>query len=341
MKAIVKKEAKVGLVMEERPVPEMGERDLLIRIKKTSICGTDTHLYKWDEWAQKTLPLGSIIGHEFVGEVIDKGAKVSSFEVGERVSGEGHLTCGMCRQCRQGRRVLCPNTKGVGVNQDGCFAEYLALPEENAFKVPSEIPDEIAPLFDPLGNAVHTALSFDLVGKDVLITGAGPIGLMTIPLVKKVGARNVFSTDVNDYRLDMARKMGATRAVNVANESIEEAMKECGIEEGFEVSLEMSGNPKAFSTLSKLTTHGGHIVVLGILPAHALIDWHEVIFKMLTIKGIYGREIFRTWMQTAALLQSGLDVSDVITHRFQAEEFEKGFEAMLSGKSGKVILSWS
>jgi threonine 3-dehydrogenase len=340
MKAIVKNEAKPGVVMMDVPVPKIGEHDLLIKIAKTSICGTDVHLYEWDEWAQKTLPVPSIIGHEFVGHVVEMGARVTKFKVGDRVSGEGHLTCGNCKQCRTGRRVLCPNTKGVGVNRDGCFAEYLAIPEENAFAVPNDIPDEIASIFDPLGNAVHTALMYDLVGQDVLITGAGPIGLMSIPVAKKAGARKVIITDVNEYRLEMARKMGATQAVNVSQESIEDVMLSHGIE-GFDVCLEMSGSPKAFETIPYLLTHGGHLVLLGILPSNALINWHQIIFKMITIKGIYGREIFRTWYQMQHLLQSGLDVTPVITHRFGAKDFQKGFDVMLSGKSGKVILDWT
>ncbi|MCC5831760.1 MAG: L-threonine 3-dehydrogenase [Chlamydiales bacterium] len=341
MKAILKNAPREGVVMEEVPMPKFGDNDLLIKTIKTSICGTDVHLYLWDEWARKTLPVPSIIGHEFVGRIVDMGKNVKGFKVGDRVSGEGHITCGQCRMCRTGRRVLCPKTIGVGVNRDGCFAEYLAIPAENAFPVPETIPDEVASVFDPLGNAVHTALSFDLVGQDVLITGAGPIGLMTIPIAKKSGARNVVISDVNPYRLALAKKMGATRAVNVQEESLEGVMKTLGIDDGFDVCLEMSGNPQAFASLPDLCSHGAYLVLLGILPTHATLDWHQVIFKMLTIKGIYGREIFRTWYQVAALLQSGLDVTPVITHRFPAEEFQKGFDAMLSGSSGKVILDWS
>lgn len=341
MKAILKKEPREGLWMEEVPLPKFGDKDLLIKTIKTSICGTDIHLYLWDEWAQKTLPVPSIIGHEFVGQIVEIGKNVKGFKVGDRVSGEGHITCGQCRMCRTGRRVLCPKTIGVGVNRDGCFAEYVAIPAENAFPVPDSIPHEVASVFDPLGNAVHTALSYDLVGQNVLITGAGPIGLMTIPIAIKSGARHVVISDVNPYRLSLAEKMGATRAVNVKEESLGSVMKELGIHEGFDVCLEMSGSPQAFSSLPDLCAHGAHLVLLGILPSHATLDWHQVIFKMLTIKGIYGREIFRTWYQVAALLQSGLDIAPVITHRFRAEEFQKGFDAMLSGNSGKVILDWS
>lgn len=339
MNAIVKAEAKKGVQWKKVPIPQIGENDLLIKITTTSICGTDVHLYKWDEWAKKTLPVPSIIGHEFVGRIAKVGRNVKSFKVGDRVSGEGHITCGHCNECLTGKRVLCPNTLGVGVNRDGCFAEYLAIPAENAFHMPDEIPDEIASIFDPLGNAVHTALMFDLIGKDVLITGAGPIGLMTIAIAKKVGARNVVITDVNDYRLKMAKKMGATAALDVSKEKIEMTLKKLKIS-GFDVCLEMSGSPKAMESLPFLANHGGHLVLLGFLPENMSINWHEVIFKMLTIKGIYGREIFRTWFQVKHLLQAGMDVSKVVTHKFKAKDFEKGFEVMLSGKSGKVVLDW-
>ncbi len=341
MKAIIKKEAGKGLWIDEVSMPQCGEDDLLIKVRTTSICGTDIHLYLWDEWAEKTLPIPSIIGHEFVGEIVEMGRNVKGFKVGDRISGEGHITCGQCRMCRTGRRVLCPNTIGVGVNRNGCFAEYVAIPAENAFPVPDSISDEIASLFDPLGNAVHTALSFDLVGQDVLITGAGPIGLMTIPIVKQAGARSVVISDVNPYRLILAKKMGASHIVNVDKETFEPAMKNLGIHEGFDVCLEMSGNPRAFASLPNLCSHGAHLVLLGILPSHANLDWHQVIFKMLTIKGIYGREIFRTWYQMRALLESGLDISAVITHRFSADDFQKGFDIMLSGNSGKVVLDWT
>ena len=340
MKAIVKNEAKPGVVMMDVPVPKIGENDVLIKIAKTSICGTDVHLYEWDEWAQKTLPVPSIIGHEFVGHIVEIGARVKKLKVGMRVSAEGHLTCGTCYQCRTGNRVLCPNTKGCGVNRDGCFAEYFAVPEENVFPVPDDISDDVASIFDPLGNAVHTALMYDLVGKNVLITGAGPIGIMSIAVAKKAGARKVIITDVNEYRLELAAKMGATQTVNVAKESVEDVMAAHGIE-GFDVCLEMSGSPKAFETIPYLLAHGGHLVLLGILPAAATINWHQIIFKMITIKGIYGREIFRTWYQMQNLLQSGMDVNPVITHHFGAKDFQKGFDAMLSGKCGKVILDWT
>lgn len=340
MKAIVKKQATPGLWMLDVPMPKMGPRDVLIKIEKTSICGTDVHLYEWDDWAKKTLPVPSIIGHEFAGKIVEVGADVEGFNVGDRVSGEGHITCGQCYQCRTGLRVLCPNTVGVGVNRDGCFAEYLSIPAENAFLIPDSISDETASIFDPLGNAVHTALSFDLVGHDVLITGAGPIGLMTIPLVKKAGARHVVITDLNDFRLTMAKQMGATRAVNVKNEKLRDVMNSLNIA-GFDVCLEMSGSAQALQSLTDVAIHGGKIALLGILPENTSLNWHQVIFKMLTLKGIYGREIFRTWYQMTHLLESGLDVSSVITHRFPAQEFQQGFDAMASGKSGKVILDWT
>lgn len=340
MKAIVKRHPTKGLWMEEREIPSYGDNEVLIKVKKTSICGTDIHLYQWDEWAANTLPLNSIIGHEFIGEIVALGKNVKMLTKGMRVSAEGHLTCGHCTQCRTGRRVLCPNTINTGVNKDGAFAEYLVMPEENVFPMPADIPDDIACIFDPLGNTVHTALSANLVGKNVLVTGAGPIGLMSIAVAFKAGARRVVITDINDMRLEMARKMGVSVAVNVQTQSIQNEMNRVGITEGFDVVLEMSGSPKALQMAVEVTTHGGEIIILGIVPADTQIDWHKVIFKMLTLKGIYGREIFNTWYQVRDLLQSGLDVSQVITHRFSADEFEKGFEVMLSGKSGKVILDW-
>ena len=281
-----------------------------------------------------------MIGHEFVGHIVDIGDEVKDFQIGQRISAEGHITCGVCRQCRTGQRVLCPQTIGIGVNRDGAFAEYVSIPAENAFPVPDDIPSEMASLFDPLGNAVHTALSFDLVGKDVLITGAGPIGIMTIPIVKKAGARRVVISDLNPYRLELAQKMNPDAAVDVSKESMVDVMKKMGIN-GFDVCLEMSGSAKAFADLPKLAAHGGKLVLLGILPVDAQIDWHAVMFKMLTIKGIYGREIFNTWYQMCDMLQSGLDIAPVITHRLKASDFQQGFDAMLSGQSGKVILDWN
>jgi len=341
MKAIVKSKPEKGLWMQDVPMPKYGDDEVLIKIEKTSICGTDLHLYLWDEWAAKTLPVPSVIGHEFYGRVAAYGKNVKGLKEGDRVSGEGHITCGQCYHCRTGARVLCPKTIGVGVNRDGAFAQYLAIPAENVFPLPDSIPDDLASLFDPLGNAVHTALAFDLVGKNVLITGAGPIGLMTIPVVKQAGARSVVISDINPYRLQMAEKLKPTRAVDVSKTPLTTVIEEMGISGGFDVCLEMSGSAKAFGELPELIQTGGKIVLLGILPAHTTINWHQVIFKMITIKGIYGREIFRTWYQVCQLLESGLDVSSVITHRFKAEEFQKGFDVMLSGQAGKVVLDWT
>jgi len=340
MKALVKREARRGLWMEEAPVPVIGPNDLLIRIRKTAICGTDLHIYKWDEWSKKTIPVPMIIGHEFYGTVEEVGSEVDGFLVGDRVSGEGHITCGHCRNCRAGRRHLCRNTRGIGVNRQGCFAEYLSLPASNAFKLPADIPDEIASIFDPYGNAVHTANSFDLVGEDVLITGAGPIGAMAAAIVRHIGARHVVITDVNDYRLGLAKKMGATRTVNVAKTTVEAVMKELGMTEGFDVGLEMSGNAAAFQTMLATMNNGGRIALLGIFPDNVAIDWGTVVFKGLFLKGIYGREMFETWYKMASMLQSGLDISGIITHRLPVNEFEKGFEVMEKGESGKVVLDW-
>ena len=340
MKALSKLKAETGIWMTDAPKPEVGHNDLLIKIRKTAICGTDVHIYKWDEWAQNTIPVPMVVGHEYVGEVVDMGQEVRGFNVGDRVSGEGHITCGHCRNCRAGRVHLCRNTIGVGVNREGSFAEYLVIPAYNAFKIPDNISDELASIFDPFGNAVHTALSFDLVGEDVLITGAGPIGIMAAAVAKHVGARYVVITDVNEYRLELARKMGATRAVNVANEKLEDVMKELGMTEGFDVGLEMSGVPSAFTNMLSNMNHGGKIAMLGIPPSDMAVDWNQVIFKGLVIKGIYGREMFETWYKMASLIQSGLDLSPIITHQFPIDEFQQGFDTMLSGQSGKVILDW-
>lgn len=340
MKAIMKKEPREGVWMDEIEIPQPGDNDLLIKISKTSICGTDIHLYLWDEVAQNNLPIPSVIGHEFVGTVAGMGRNVKGFKEGDRVSGEGHIVCGRCRQCRTGMSVLCPNTVNIAIHGNGCFAEYFCLPADNAFLVPSEIPDEIASIFDPLGNAVHTALSYDLVGKDVLITGAGPIGLMAIPVVKKAGARHVVISDLNPLRLDLAKKLGVTAAVNIKEQSIKDTMNALSID-GFDVCLEMSGSTQALASLPDLAAYGGKLVLLGFPPAQTQLNWHNVIFKMLTIKGIYGREIFKTWYQVMHLLQSGLDVAPIITHRFAATDFQKGFDAMLSGQCGKVILDWT
>jgi threonine 3-dehydrogenase len=323
------------------PEPRVGHNDVLIRIRKTAICGTDIHIYNWDHWAQKTIPVPMHVGHEYCGEIVEIGSEVQGFKIGDRVSGEGHITCGYCRNCRAGRRHLCRNTVGVGVNRPGCFAEYLAIPAFNAFKLPDAITDEIASILDPFGNATHTALSFNLVGEDVLITGAGPIGIMATAIARHVGARHIVVTDVNDYRLGLARRMGASRAINVTRESLDDTMRSLGMAEGFDVGLEMSGNPQAFRDLLRTMHHGGNVALLGIPPEETAIDWNEVIFKGLMIKGVYGREMFETWYKMAAMLQSGLDIQPIITHRFPVAEFREGFEVMKSGQSGKVILDWA
>lgn len=341
MHALSKLKSEPGIWPVEAPVPTPGPNDLLIKVRKSSICGTDVHIYKWDEWAQKTIPVPMIVGHEYVGTVVGMGSEVRGFTIGDRVSGEGHVTCGHCRNCRAGRRHLCRNTQGIGVNRQGSFAEYLVLPAFNAFKLPDDVPDDIAAIFDPFGNAVHTALSFDLVGEDVLITGAGPIGLMAAAVARHVGARNVVITDVNEYRLNLARRVGVTRAVNVATEDLwAVARDELDMHEGFDVGLEMSGSGQAFSQMLHLMNNGGKVALLGIPSGDVRIDWNDVIFKMLTIKGIYGREMFETWYKMAALIQSGLDLTPVITHHYPIGDFQKGFEAMLGGQSGKVILDW-
>jgi len=340
MKALSKLKAEPGIWMTDVPKPEVGHNDLLIKIRKTAICGTDVHIYKWDEWSQNTIPVPMVVGHEYVGEVVDMGQEVRGFTVGDRVSGEGHITCGHCRNCRAGRVHLCRNTTGVGVNREGAFAEYLVIPAFNAFKIPDNISDELASIFDPFGNAVHTALSFDLVGEDVLITGAGPIGIMAAAVAKHVGARHVVITDVNEYRLELARKMGATRAVNVATEKLEDVMTELDMTEGFDVGLEMSGVPSAFNSMLNNMNHGGKIAMLGIPPSDMAVDWNQVIFKGLVIKGIYGREMFETWYKMASLIQSGLDLNPILTHEFHINDFQEGFDKMISGQSGKVILNW-
>jgi threonine 3-dehydrogenase len=340
MKSLVKAKAEKGIWLQDTPEPEVGHNDLLIKIRKTAICGTDMHIYNWDEWSKKTIPVPMVVGHEYVGEVVGMGQEVRGFNLGDRVSGEGHITCGHCRNCRAGRRHLCRNTEGVGVNRPGAFAEYLVIPAFNAFKIPDNISDELASIFDPFGNAVHTALSFDLVGEDVLITGAGPIGIMAAAVARHVGARHVVITDINPYRLALAKKMGATRAVDVSKEDLQEVMNALGMSEGFDVGLEMSGVPVALRDMLNKMNHGGKVAMLGIPPQDVAIDWNQVIFKGLIIKGIYGREMFETWYKMASLLQSGLDLSPIISHRFSVDDFQKGFDTMGSGQSGKVILDW-
>jgi threonine 3-dehydrogenase len=340
MKALAKLHSKKGIWMTECEKPTVGHNDLLIKIHKTAICGTDMHIYQWDEWAQKTIPVPMVVGHEYVGEVVDMGQEVRGFLVGDRVSGEGHITCGYCRNCRAGRRHLCRNTTGVGVNRQGAFAEYLAIPAFNAFKIPHNIPSDLAAIFDPFGNAVHTALSFDLVGEDVLITGAGPIGIMAAAVARHVGARNVVITDINEYRLDLASKMGATRAVNISHMVLTDVMNELGMTEGFDVGLEMSGVPSALHDMLDKMNNGGKIAMLGIPASDVAIDWNQVIFKGLMIKGIYGREMFETWYKMASLIQGGLDLKPMVTHQFAIDDFQQGFDVMGSGQSGKVILNW-
>ncbi|MBF09730.1 MAG: L-threonine 3-dehydrogenase [Cobetia sp.] len=340
MKALAKLKAEPGIWMTETAVPEIGHNDVLIKIRKTAICGTDMHIYQWDEWSQATVPVPMVTGHEYAGEIVALGSEVRGYEIGDRVSGEGHITCGHCRNCRAGRRHLCRNTEGVGVNRPGAFAEYLALPAYNLFKLPDEISDDLAAIFDPFGNAVHTALAFDVVGEDVLITGAGPIGIMAAAVIRHIGARHVVITDVNDYRLALAEQMGATRTVNVSRESLKEVMAELDMHEGFDVVLEMSGVPSAVEQMLDVINHGGKIAMLGIPPGEMAIDWTKVIFKGLTIRGIYGREMFETWYKMASLIQSGLDLSPIITHRLGVADFQQGFEIMGSGQSGKVVLDW-
>ncbi|MFQ3198976.1 MAG: threonine 3-dehydrogenase [Paraglaciecola sp.] len=340
MKALSKLHAEKGIWQIQAAVPEIGHNDLLIKIRKTAICGTDMHIYNWDEWSQQTIPVPMIVGHEYVGEVVEIGQEVRGFNLGDRVSGEGHITCGHCRNCRAGRRHLCRNTSGVGVNRQGAFAEYLSIPAFNAFKIPDNISDDLAAIFDPFGNAVHTALSFDLVGEDVLITGAGPIGIMAAAVAQHVGARHVVITDINEYRLQLARDMGATRAINVSHENLTDVMQELGMTEGFDVGMEMSGVPAAFRDMLSKMNNGGKIAMLGIPPGDVAIDWNQVIFKGLTIKGIYGREMFETWYKMATLIQGGLNLSPIITHQFNVDEFQQGFDTMGSGQSGKVILNW-
>jgi len=340
MKALVKRESKPGLWLEDVPVPQIGINDVLIEVLRTGICGTDVHIYKWDAWAQKTVPVPLVVGHEFAGRIVELGSNVKDFRVGDIVSGEGHVVCGRCRNCLAGRRHLCMDTAGIGVNRPGAYAEYLSLPVTNVWHHDPEIPRDVQSIFDPLGNAVHTALSFPVLGEDVLITGAGPIGIMAIAVVRHAGARHVVVTDVNPYRLELARKMNPTLALDARTQSIAQAQEKLGMKEGFDVGLEMSGNPDAFCDMLANMCHGGKIAVLGIPEKEVAINWNTVVFNMLTIKGIYGREMYETWYKMTVMIQSGLDIDPVITHRLHYTEYEKGFEAMLSGRSGKVILTW-
>lgn len=340
MKALVKKHAQVGLWLEDVPEPAIGINDVLIRVDRTGICGTDVHIWKWDEWAQKTIPVPMVVGHEFVGEVVAVGSNVTDFFPGDVVSAEGHVVCGRCRNCLAGRRHLCRDTKGIGVNRTGAFAEYIAVPMTNVWHHRADIDRNVAAIFDPFGNAVHTALSFPVLGEDVLITGAGPIGIMAAAVAKHAGARFVVITDMNDYRLELAQRMGVTVALNVKRGTLAEVQKKLGMKEGFDVGLEMSGSAAAFGEMIENMCHGGRIAMLGIPPAGMTIDWNKVVFNMLTIKGIYGREMYETWYKMSVMLESGLNIAPVITHEFHYTEFAKGFETMISGQSGKVILHW-
>jgi len=340
MKALVKSKAEPGLWLQDVPEPAVGINDVLIRVERTGICGTDLHIYQWDEWARRTIPVPLVVGHEFVGEVVAVGANVADFHPGDVVSAEGHVVCGRCRNCLAGRRHLCMDTKGIGVNRPGAFAQYIAVPMTNVWLHRNDIDREVAAIFDPFGNAVHTALSFDVLGEDVLITGAGPIGVMAAAIVKHAGARYIVVTDLNDYRLELAKRMGATVALNVKERPLRAVQQQLGMKEGFDVGLEMSGSPAAFRDMLANMCHGGKIAMLGLPSEPIAIDWTLLVFNMLTIKGIYGREMYETWYKMTVMLESGLDIKPVITHRFHYTEFERGFEVMKSGQSGKVILDW-
>lgn len=341
MRSLVKAKAEPGIWLEDVPMPSIGPSDVLIQVRKTAICGTDVHIYNWDDWAQKTIPVPMTVGHEFMGIVVEIGSEVKGISVGDRVSAEGHITCGFCRNCRAGNRHLCRNTIGVGVDRPGAFAEFIAVPSVNVYPLSDAISDELGALLDPFGNAVHTALAQDLIGEDVLITGAGPIGIMAAAVARHVGARHVVITDVNDYRLKLSETMGATRAVNVRNENLQDVMSEIGMVEGFDVGLEMSGVTSAFETMLDVMNHGGSVALLGLLPSGAGIDWNHVIFKGLELRGIYGRRMFETWYKMSALIESGLDISPIITHRLALEDYNSGFEAMVAGQSGKILLDWN
>ena len=341
MKALVKAKAEQGIWLQDVPEPEMGPMDALIRIRKTSICGTDVHIYKWDSWAQRTIPVPMTVGHEFCGIIEAVGAGVTDVKPGDLVSGEGHIVCGRCRNCLAGRQHLCPNTLGVGVNRTGAFAKYLSIPARNVYKVDPSIPEDVISTFDPLGNAVHTALSWDLVAEDVLITGAGPIGCMAAAVCRFAGARHVVVTDVNPWRLELAKKLGATRTVNVAEESLAQVKESLGMKEGFDVALEMSGHPSGLQDILKHTSHGAKVSLLGIFPEPVAIPWDLVIFKGLILKGIYGREMFETWYKMSSMIRAGLDIAPIITHQFHYTEYETAFQTMMSGQSGKVVLDWT
>jgi threonine 3-dehydrogenase len=341
MKTLAKLKKEPGLWMHEAPEPTIGPNDVLIKIRKTAICGTDVHIYNWDEWAQKVIPVPLITGHEYVGEIAAFGSEVQGFRIGQRVSGEGHISCGLCRNCKAGKRHLCRKNISVGVTRNGCFAEYLAIPAVNAYPIPDDVSDNIAAILDPFGNAAHVALSFDLVGEDILITGAGPIGILAGMIAKHVGARHIVLTDVNEYRLELAQKLGIKNAINIKQTTIEKTMQQLKMQEGFDIGFEMSGNPQAFNSMLDVMNHAGKIALLGFLPKTTTLDWNNIIFKGLIIKGIYGREMFETWYKMIAMLQSGLNIDGIITHEFKVDDYEKGFAAMRSGNSGKVILDWT
>lgn len=340
MKALVKSAPGPGLTMERVPVPDPGPSDVLIKVRKSAICGTDVHIWNWDDWAMRTVPVPMVTGHEFCGEIVDMGGAATKYRIGQRVSAEGHIVCGICRNCRAGRGHLCRNTRGVGVNRPGSFAEYLCIPESNVVPIPDDIPDEIAAIFDPLGNAVHTALSFDLVGEDVLVTGAGPIGIMAALVAQKVGARKVVITDIAPYRIKLARQLGLVNVVDAAQEPLADVMARLGMTEGFDIGLEMSGAAPAVRDMIAAMNNGGRIALLGIPSAEFPVDWNQIIFKMLHVKGIYGREMYETWYKMIALVQSGLDLTGLITHRIGVDDFRAGFEAMVLGEAGKVVMDW-
>tara|TARA_B100000579_G_scaffold128119_1_gene103316 strand:- start:1950 stop:2972 length:1023 start_codon:yes stop_codon:yes gene_type:complete len=340
MKALVKKSPEAGIWMEDVPVPNCGTNDVKIKISHTALCGTDLHIYKWDDWAKRTLELPLVTGHEFCGIVEEIGPGVTHFKEGDRVSGEGHITCGYCRNCRAGKRHICHKTVGVGIQRSGAFAEFLVIPESNVWPIHKDIPSEIAAFFDPFGNATHTALSFEMTGEDVLITGAGPIGVMAVAICKFVGARNIVITDINEYRLELARKLGATKAINISKENIKDYYSELNIVNGFDVGLEVSGNPSAFKDMLSHMYHGGNVALLGLLPESTQINWDEIIFKGLNIKGIYGREMYETWYKMTQMLRSGLDISNVLTHRLPVDDFQQAFEIMEKGQCGKIVLDW-
>ncbi len=340
MKALVKAKPEPGLWMQRVPVPEPGPQDVLIKVRKSAICGTDVHIWKWDEWSAKTVPVPMVVGHEFCGKIVELGSAATKYRIGQRVSGEGHIVCGICRNCRAGRGHLCCDTKGVGVNRPGSFAEYICIPESNVVPIPDDIPDEIAAIFDPFGNAVHTALSFDLVGEDVLVTGAGPIGIMGALVAQKVGARKVVITDISPYRIELAKRLGVQHVVNAAEENLSDVMLRLGMTEGFDVGLEMSGAAPAMRDMIEMMNNGGKIALLGIAPTEFAVDWNKIIFKMLHVKGIYGREMYETWYKMIALVQSGLDLSGLITHRIAIDEYETGFNHMIAGEAGKVVMDW-